>query len=302
MKILYYECFAGISGDMHLAALLGLGVDEEWLRAELARLPIAEPWEFRVRPGQKSGIAGLSVEVLENPPARGHEHAHPHRHLGEMEDLIRAAAFSPRVTERSLTALRALAAAEAEVHGMDIQAVTLHEVSGLDTIIDLVGAALCLEYLAAEEIWSSPVELGGGFVSCAHGVLPVPAPAVQNLLRGVPVTLGRVTAETTTPTGAAVVKTFVGRFPSRPAFVPRRTAYGLGSRDLSVPNALRVTLADAAPVGAPDAEAFYEHAAQYVIETNIDDMSGEVLAYAEELLLRAGALDVWRLPCQMKKG
>ncbi|MDR1069645.1 MAG: nickel pincer cofactor biosynthesis protein LarC [Gracilibacteraceae bacterium] len=323
MKILYYECFSGISGDMNLAALIGLGVDEEWLRAQLARLPIPEPWELRVRPGQKSGISGLTVKVLEtvhehehehehghghehehghgheHEHGHGHGHEHEHRRLREMETLIQAAALPPKVKTAALEVLRALAAAEAEVHGTDLYSVTLHEVSGLDTIVDIVGAALCLEYLAVDEIWSSPVELGGGFVRCAHGLLPVPAPAVQNLLRGVPVTLGRVAAETTTPTGAAIIKTFAHRFPARPAFTPLRAAYGLGERDLPVPNALRVTLAEAETSGA---ETAYERATQYVLETNIDDMDPEALAYAEELLLRAGALDVWRVACHMKKG
>jgi uncharacterized protein (TIGR00299 family) protein len=354
MRVLYYDCFAGISGDMNLGALLHLGVDAERLRADLAKLPLPEPYEFNIRTGEKHGITGLRIEVreqggqnqeelgyhshehyhiYENNDEQSHEHSHEHthehnhshdhthehndthersdklkhRHLAEMTQIISASSVPPRVKTRSLQAFNLLAEAEARVHGKTPEEVTFHELSGLDTIIDIVGGFLCLEYLDVDEVWSSPVELGGGFVRCAHGLLPVPAPAVAYLLQDVPVTYGRVPRETTTPTGAVLLKVMVDRFTDTPAFRLLGTGYGLGNRDLDIPNALRVMLGETAQAtsnavgGAGHPIPYsYECEQQYMLETNIDDMSAEILAYAEETLLQAGALDVYHTSIQMK--
>lgn len=196
----------------------------------------------------------------------------------------------------SIDIFRRLARAEATVHGVSMEDVHFHEVGAIDAIVDIVGAAVCRHALDVDAVWASPVELGGGFVRCAHGVIPVPAPATVELLHGVPTTRGAASAETTTPTGAAILTTLVDTFTATPAMVMERTAYGIGHRDLDIPNLLRVHLGSAGQVayGAGSGPG-------RLLQCNIDDMTAEMLGAALELLMEAGAMDVHLTPIVMKK-
>ena len=289
MKILYYDCFCGISGDMNLGALLDLGVDEGYLISELSKLGLDSEYEIRVGRDSRNGISGTKVDVvLKNTPEHGH------RHLQDIREIIEGSSLSGPVKEKSMELFRKVAEAEAKVHGKPVEEVHFHEVGATDSIVDMVGAAIALDFLKADRILSSPVQLGGGFVKCAHGLIPVPAPATAELLGGVPVKTGIVPFETTTPTGAAILAVYADGFTPSPEFTVEKTGYGIGNRNLEIPNVLRVFLGDAG-----DGEETEE---QLLLETNIDDMNPEFYGYAEERLFEAGALDVFKTPIVMKKG
>ncbi|CUH97665.1 UPF0272 protein [Propionispora sp. 2/2-37] len=331
MKVLYYDCFCGISGDMNLAALLDLGVEEDYLRQELSKLKLDDEYELRIKKDNKQGIGGTRVDVVLRQEVHSHEedsmaghgehdhhhhhhHDHHHEHTGhseavnghrdhthhehrnlrDIEDIINTSAVSGRVKELSLRMFRKVAEAEAKVHGKPLYEVHFHEVGATDSIVDIVGAAICLEYLKVGKIMASPVQVGGGFVKCAHGVIPVPAPATVEILQGVPVKAGIVPFETTTPTGAAILAANVVEFTGEIDFSITRTGYGIGHRDLDIPNVLRVYLGQEA--------AGEEVDGQYILETNIDDMNPELYGYVEERLFAQGALDVFKTPITMKKG
>jgi pyridinium-3,5-bisthiocarboxylic acid mononucleotide nickel chelatase len=264
MKILYYDCFSGISGDMNLAAIIDLGVDPDYLRAELAKLGLDHEFELKVGADSRKGICGTRVDVLLKDH---HHHAHRHvpkehgggdghhgegdsghqhrgdRNLRDIEGIITASSLSRQVKDTSLAIFGKVAAAEARVHGKGIYEVHFHEVGATDSIVDIVGAAICFHRLGVDAVWSSPVELGGGFVRCAHGMMPVPAPATVELLAGIPTSRGAVPSETTTPTGAAILAALVDQFTATPQLVTEKTAYGIGHRDTEIPNVLRVQLA-----------------------------------------------------------
>ncbi len=320
MKILYYDCRSGISGDMNLAAMLHLGVDPARLRTELAKLGLEAEYELRIAAAAKNGITGIRVDVdlldaghdheaghhghahehdhaHEHGHAHGHgQQAHHHRRLSDIEALLAGSALDERVRRTSRDIFRRLARAEATVHGVSVEDVHFHEVGATDALVDIVGAAVCRHALDVDAVWASPVELGGGFVRCAHGVIPVPAPATVELLHGVPTTRGAASAETTTPTGAAILTTLVDTFTATPAMVMERTAYGIGHRDLDIPNLLRVHLGSAGQVayGAGSGPG-------RLLQCNIDDMTAEMLGAALELLMEAGAMDVHLTPIVMKK-
>lgn len=289
MRVLYYDCFSGISGDMNLGALVDLGVDSSQLIRELAKLQIHAEYEISVKRGQKNGISGTKVDVI----IKHEEHVH-HRNLQDIAAIINASNLSGRVKKSSLTMFGKIAEAEAKVHGEPVEKVHFHEVGAVDSIVDIVGAAVALDALHADKILASPVQVGGGFVKCAHGLLPVPAPATVELLKGIPIKSGIVPFETTTPTGAAILACNAAEFTEKMDFRLIGTGCGLGSRDLEIPNILRVYLGE-----TQDAE---ESAEQYLLETNIDDMNPEFYDYAETLLFKAGALDVFKTPIIMKKG
>lgn len=289
MKVLYYDCFSGISGDMNLGALVDLGVNSAQLVEELSKLYIGSEYEISVKRGQKNGISGTKVDVL----VKGEE-KHLHRNLQNITAIIDGSGLNDKVKKSSLNMFRKIAEAEAKVHGESIEQVHFHEVGATDSIIDLVGAAIALDFLHVDRVLASPVQVGGGFVKCTHGLLPVPAPATAELLKGIPIKSGLVPFETTTPTGAAILACNVERFTENMNFEIVRTGYGLGSRDLEIPNALRAYLGE-----MYDAESREE---QYLLETNIDDMNPEFYGYVEEFLFKAGALDVFKTPIIMKKG
>jgi pyridinium-3,5-bisthiocarboxylic acid mononucleotide nickel chelatase len=315
-KILYFDCFAGISGDMTMAALVDLGVPEEQLRAGLARLGLPG-WQLRLTRDSRHGIGGTRADVDLSPtplaagallaPARaahehGHEH-HEHRSWRDIRAMIEGGGLDAGVKARALAIFGKLAEAEAKVHGVSVADVSFHEVGAVDSIVDIVAAAICLEYLAPDRVLCSSVELGGGFVKCQHGLIPVPAPAVVELLAGVPVKSGATQKETTTPTGAAILAASVDEFTDDKRFRITRSAYGIGHRDDEIPNVLRVFLgervaSEASPRGSEGSLRCGEGA---LLECNIDDMSPESHGFLIERLFAAGADDVWITPIVMKK-
>jgi uncharacterized protein (TIGR00299 family) protein len=290
-RILYYDCFAGISGDMNLGALVDLGVDPAHLERELARLKI-EGFRLEIGPGMRKGISGTKVTVVvENPENE------KHRHLSHIEALVNGSNLPENIKRKSLDIFDRIAVAEAKVHNISKEEVHFHEVGALDSIADIVGAAICQEYLEVDEIQSSPVQLGGGMVKCAHGLMPVPAPATAEIVRDMPVRTGLVEYEATTPTGAAILAATVDRFTEDAFMTILKTGYGIGQRDGEIPNVLRVYLGEAVEDGMEDVEV--EPA--FVLECNIDDMSPERYTHIQELLFEAGASDVWTVPITMKK-
>jgi uncharacterized protein (TIGR00299 family) protein len=257
MKVLYYDCFCGISGDMNLGALLDLGVDEEYLRQELSKLKLNAEYELQVKKDNKGGISGTRVDVLLKEEIHKHKHDHDHHHyqhevhtgveshhahrnLKDIENIIVNSSLSDRVKELSMAIFMKVAEAEAKVHGKSLDEVHFHEVGAVDSIVDIVGAAVCLDYLKVDKIMASPVQLGGGFVKCAHGIIPVPAPATVEILKNIPVKSGIVPFETTTPTGAAILAANVVTFTDKMNLSIEKTGYGIGHRDLEIPNILRV--------------------------------------------------------------
>ena len=226
-KVLVYDCFSGISGDMHIGAMLDLGVPAEYLKGELARLSMAGEFDLEVTSDSKLGISGTRATVkLHNQP-------HHHRHLADIHRIIDDAGYAGAVTERALDIFQHIAAAEAKIHDMDIEEVHFHEVGATDSIADIVAAAICLEHIGADHIFCNAVELGGGMVKCAHGIMPVPAPATAEILRGVPCRYNGVDSEATTPTGAAILKHAVEAFTTPENFSVNTIGYGLGQKDFA---------------------------------------------------------------------
>lgn len=263
MAKLYYDCFAGVSGDMNLGAMIDLGVSEDYLRSELSKLGIDEEFELVVKRAQKLGIEGTKVDVVLKKEGRhhhhdhhDHSHKHDHKHdhdhghhhhsheglrnLPEIERIIDSSTLSDGVKALSKAIFMEIAIAEAKVHGKAVHEIHFHEVGAVDAIVDIVGAAICFEKLNVTEIISSPIQLGGGFVRCDHGMMPVPAPATAEILKGVPVKMGLVQKEMTTPTGAAIMKVMAKHYATEVAFTVEAVGYGLGTRDLDIPNVLRV--------------------------------------------------------------
>lgn len=332
MKILYYDCFCGISGDMNLAALIDLGVPKEYLMQEFSKINLNSEYEIKIERSSKLGITGTRVDVIlkdklddkihiskqtlhehnhehshhnsneqhhhaENnyiEKEHGHNHEHHHRNLKDIEKIINLSNLSDKVKKLSLDMFMKVAEAEAKVHGKTLYEVHFHEVGAIDSIVDIVGAAICLDYLNVDKIMASPVQVGGGFVKCAHGLMPVPAPATVEILKNIPINAGIVQFETTTPTGAAILASNVEEFTQKVDFLIKKIAYGIGHRDLEIPNVLRVYLGEM--------ESCEKVEEQYILETNIDDMNPELYGYVEEKLFEVGALDVFKTPIFMKKG
>jgi hypothetical protein len=287
-KTIYLDCFAGISGDMTVAALLDCGVPTEVLQAELAKLDLGG-YKIQVRRTTGAVIAAKTfrVEVAADPPPR---------HWAEIQELLRASRLPPPVREMALAIFTTLATAEARVHGQTVAEVHFHEVGAIDSIIDIVGVAICLHHLDVQRVICSPLPLGSGLVSCAHGLLPLPAPAVCEILAGVPVYGVELHQELVTPTGAAIVKTVAAAFGPCPSMTIARVGYGQGSHLLSDqrPNLLRAILGTTVAVN--------ESQTVEVIACNLDDWSPEGFPLLAEKLLAMGVLDVALLPVHMKKG
>lgn len=341
MKILYYDCFCGISGDMNLAALIDLGVPKEYLVQELSKMNLNSEYEIKIERSAKLGITGTRVDVIlkdklkdkthiSEQALHGHNHEHTHEHshnhsdeeqhhgennhsshehshdehvhnhehhhrnLKDIEEIINSSDLSDKVKKLSLDMFMKVAEAEAKVHGKDLYEVHFHEVGAIDSIVDMVGAAICLDYLKVDKIIASTVQVGGGFVKCAHGLMPVPAPATVEILKNIPINVGIVQFETTTPTGAAILAANVEEFTPKIDFSIKKIAYGIGHRDLEIPNVLRVYLGEK--------ESSEKVGEMYILETNIDDMNPELYGYLEEKLFEVGALDVVKTPIFMKKG
>jgi uncharacterized protein (TIGR00299 family) protein len=286
MKTCYLDAFSGISGDMLVGALADAGADTAALSAALSALGTGASFQFEKT--KRGGIAATKFHVL------GGDHHH-HRHLSHILEIVGAAALPERVKQNAAAIFRRLGEVEAAVHGVPVEHVHFHEVGAVDSICDIVGACLGFELLGIEEIHSSPLNLGSGTVKTEHGVLPVPAPATAALLQGKPVYARGPEVELTTPTGAAVAATLACRFGAMPPMRISAVGYGAGGRDLpEQPNVLRVLIGEKS--GASEATTVS------VLEANIDDSSPEVLGFALERLLGAGALDATLTPLTMKKG
>ena len=298
MKALYLSCFSGISGNLFVGALLDAGLSEEALREMVAALPVSG-YELKFEKVVKKGITATHFDVELDPTEK-----QPHRHLRHIVDIIEAAELSDTVKERSIAVFTKLAEAEAKVHGTTVEKIHFHEVGGVDAIIDIVGTVFGLEQLGIEKMFAGNLRTGFGFVDCAHGTMPVPAPATAELLSGIPYTQGDIEKELLTPTGAALIATLCDGFGDRPeGFITETTAYGAGGWDLDIPNVLRVEVGRVrrtrrGRLGDPSLPA----EELLVLETNIDDCTPQVLAYTAERLFKAGALDVWQKPILMKKG
>lgn len=291
MKAIYLDCFAGISGNMFLGAMLQAGVPVAYLEQELSKLPMANEFNLEVSEVQRNGIHALYVDVV-LLAQEGHGH-HVHRTLKDIRELLEKSTLSMAVKQQALAIFTEIAQAEGKVHGKTPAEVTFHEVGAVDSIVDIVGAAICLDYLEVERVFVSRLTLGSGFVKCAHGQLPIPVPAVAELLQGWQTEHGTEKKELVTPTGAGIVKALGLYSESLPqGFVSECIGYGAGSHELSIPNVLRLYLGEYK--GAMDSKLM-------VMEANIDDMNPQIYGYLYEKLLAAGALDVWTTPIFMKK-
>lgn len=304
-KILYYDASAGISGDMNLAALVGLGVDFDYLCAELEKLNLAGEFKLVRKSVLKKGIAATKIDVV---PLKSQPHA---RSYAGIRQILESSNLSQSCKQRAGAIFRTVAQAEAKVHGTDVERVHFHEIGAIDSIADIAGAAICFEYLfenlGVSRVVSSKIELGGGVAICDHGALSVPAPAVCEILKGVPVSLGRANFEMTTPTGAAILKACADEFADGASFKIEKIGYGAGNKDTAgFANVLRTMICEAD-------EDLYERnlsvragygelCKQILISTNIDDMDAESFAFACEILRENGALDVFSRSIFMKKG
>lgn len=364
MKVLYYDLFCGISGDMNLGALVDLGVDIEYLKSELHKLNIDEEFDIVTKTDMKHGISGTKLDVVlhnqegheqehnhhgghshgenahtheghshgddvhtheghthgeeththeghshgeETHTHEGHshgehthshsDHSHEHRTFAMIKQMIQSSDLEQRVKDTSIEIFRLIAVAEGKVHNKPMDEVHFHEVGATDSIVDIVGAAICLHYLNVDKVMASSVQVGGGFVRCAHGRMPVPAPATAEILEDVPLKYNVVPFETTTPTGAAILKATVDEYSDQHELVINRIGYGLGFKDFEIPNILRVYLGE-----IKENKSDLEVEEQFVMSCNIDDMNSEVYTYVEHELFKQGALDVYKTPIIMKKG
>ncbi len=320
MKTLYLECNMGAAGDMIIASLLELLDDQAGFLDRLNKAGIPGVY-VSAQPSTKCGITGMHVSVSVNGETEttkdvpehnhehhhthdhehdhedvpqhdhGHEHHHAHNRMNDIEDLINNLDLSAKVKTDALAVYKLIAEAESHVHGIPVPEIHFHEVGNLDAVADIVGVCMLIEELAPEMILASPVHVGSGQVYCAHGILPVPAPATAYILKGIPVYGGRVKGELCTPTGAALLKHFVSTFGDMPAMTIEKIGYGMGSKDFESMNCVRAFLGD---------REKYEEITELIC--NIDDMTPEAVAFAQQLLFDEGALDVYTIPIGMKKG
>lgn len=300
MRILYLDCFSGISGDMTLGALMSIGGDAAALKEQLSLLGIDDEFEIVSENVNSMGICGISADVLVHSHHHEHHHEHEHEHhhehshtsFAQIRALIENSGLCDNVKKRSLDMFWDVARAEAEVHGKNVDDVCFHEVGAVDSIIDIVGTAILLEQLKIDGIVHSRVNVGGGTVKCAHGILPVPAPATAKLLRDRSIYGEDAVGELTTPTGAAIL--LRGKEGEIPRGKLLKEGFGFGKKQLAHANCLRAMLIETDEPKNGDTVT--------EISANIDDMTGEEMAFAAETLLQNGALDVWMTPIIMKKG
>lgn len=321
VKVLYFDCFSGISGDMTLGALIDLGVDKDVFKSELDKLNLGG-YSIIIEKTVKKGITGTDVHVLVNEEyeklqerlmrhehedhkhvhSHSHEqhehHEHPHsmRNLKSIEMLIDWSDLNQDVKDFSKKVFKEIARAEAKVHNKDINEVHFHEVGAIDSIVDIVGVAICIDLLGVKRVFASPLHDGKGFIECQHGIIPVPVPAVMEMLVGsnIPLITEDISTELVTPTGIGIIKCLTSDFGNMPAIIVEKIGYGFGKRETGRLNALRVTLGTLF-----GEDSLLEEIS--VLETNIDDMSPELLGYTLEKLMENGALDVFFTPIYMKK-
>jgi hypothetical protein len=291
MKIAYFDCFAGASGDMILGALVDAGLDINELKSELAKLHL-DHYDLKAQKVVKKGIGGSQVHVIIDE----HHHGHHHRHLADIEAIINASDLETSVKKSGLEVFNRLARAEACVHRTSVDTIHFHEVGAMDAILDVMGAVAGIHALGIDKVMCSPLHLGSGTVECAHGTLPVPAPATAELVKGKPVYASGVKGELLTPTGAAILTTLAADFGPLPAMAVKTIGYGAGTSDPALPNLLRVMIGRAAEAIK---DCNMEQVA--VLETNIDDMNPQIYEYIITKVLQMGALDIYITPVQMKK-
>ena len=287
--IAYLDTIGGISGDMTLGAFVSAGMPFDTLANELAKLGL-EGFELQASHIERSGIVATKIDVVVS------QQPHYHRHLKDINELIDRSSLSQSVKERAKKIFLEVARAEAAIHGSTIEKIHFHEVGAIDSLVDIVGASICIGFFNIDDVYSSPVKVGsGGFVKSAHGKLPVPTPATMEILKDYPVVLTDIQHELTTPTGAAIVKALSrGMFPTA-RLKATAIGYGAGTKEFeAIPNLLRVM------IGKIDQE--YETDTVIVVEANIDDMNPEIYPYVIERLMEAGAYDAFVLPVLMKKG
>lgn len=318
MKTLYFDCFSGISGDMVLGAFLDLGIEEAYLKSELAKLHL-DHYELFAEKTSKKGISGTHCHVRA-------EEEHVHRHFGDIRHMIETSDLDESVKHTSIAIFRRVAEAEASVHGVEVDHVHFHEVGALDSILDIVGAAICFHKLAPEKVLVSGINVGSGWVKCAHGHIPVPAPATVEILSktGIPMYSKYIEEESATPTGVAIAAELAEYAPRMPEMKVEKVAYGFGTKEFPVLNGLRLFYGETADKKTENIELqrhyeLTEHPAVncvideeniqqniqgnkvLILETNIDDMTGESAGYVMEQLFEAGAKDVFYTPIYMKK-
>jgi uncharacterized protein (TIGR00299 family) protein len=287
MKTLYFDCFAGASGDMILGAMVAAGVNPEVLREELSRLNV-DGFNINFETVDRSGLSATYARVET-------AHEHKHRHLSDIKQIIERSGVSDAAKTLAIQIFTRLAEAEARVHNEPVDHVHFHEVGALDAIVDIVGAAICFDLLQIDRFVSSPLHVGSGMIQMAHGRFPVPPPAVAELLKGAPFYATDIQGELLTPTGAAIITTVCQEFGPIPPMKTEITGYGAGTRQYKdFPNVLRVMLGETEADGATDERL-------WMIETNVDDMSPQLLGHVMDRAFENGALDCYFTPVQMKK-
>ncbi len=288
MRIAYFDTIAGISGDMALGAFVSAGVRIDDLIAELLKLGLPG-YEIRASHIERSGISATKVDVVTSEQ-------HVHRHLSDINRIIGESALSPVVKARAGKIFNVIGSAEATIHNTTLEKIHFHEVGAIDSLVDIVGTAICLEQLGIGAVYSSPIKLGsGGFVNSEHGKLPVPTPATVEILKGYPTLLTDIPFELTTPTGAGIIKALSQGVLTAEKIKVESIGYGAGTREIpSLPNLLRVLVGELDPA--------YESDEIVAVETNIDDMNPEIYPYVIERLMGAGAHDAFVVPIVMKKG
>jgi len=290
LRTAYFDCYSGISGDMILGALVDLGVDIKNIRKALKGIDL-KGYKLQAKKIQRNGLACTQITVAIEKPK--HQHSHPHRSFTNIKKLIEQSGLPSKVKNNSIEIFKRIAKVEAKIHDTTIEKIHFHEVGGIDSIVDIVGGVWAIESLKLDKVYSSTLNVGEGFVDCAHGRLPVPAPATLKLLKGIPVFSTGVKTELTTPTGAAMIGFYADKFQSVPEMTIVEDGYGAGSRIIpSIPNLLRVMVGE---MSLNDADSLV------MIETNIDDMNPELFDAVMESLFEAGALDVYFSSITMKK-
>ncbi len=287
MKIAYFDCFSGAAGDMITASMIDAGLDFEFLKGRIATLGIKK-FEIKAVETKRAGLHAMSfVPVIPDE--------HHHRNLEDITKIIKNSGITDKAKQTAIAIFERLAKAEAAVHGKDPKDVHFHEVGALDSIVDIVSAAVGLDTLGIEKVYCSPLAVGGGLIKMAHGQFPAPAPATLELLKGVPTVAGPIDKELLTPTGAAILTTVAAGFGPMPQMKIEATGYGAGTMDcVQFPNVVRLILGQMTEVSEATADSVC------LLETNIDDVSPEVVACAMDKLLGEGALDVWTEPITMK--
>lgn len=295
MKIAYFDCSSGISGDMCLGALIDAGVPAAKLENELRKIPI-KGYKLKVKRVKRSGFAATKADVIQK--AAHESHITEHRKWKDVEQTIRTSSLSDEIKQKGLSIFRRLFTAEAKVHGETFDAAHLHELGAVDSIVDILGTVIGLKLLGIDKVYSSGINIGGGSVRTKHGILPVPAPATTELLKGIPVYSDNPDYELTTPTGAVILKEISSSFGIIPDMVIEKIGIGAGNKDFKdKPNVLRILIGQSKEQSAESREQKIA-----VIETTIDDMNPQIYEYAMEKLFKAGALDVYLTQLIMKKG